>query len=156
MAGDVKALYPSFKRSLVRNALQFALTGFSDFHPTAITNLIELTMFCFNNVVIQHKNKFFKQTEGIITGDNHSVSLANITLHYIIWPIAQFLQQTIIFKRFIDDIIWISQGEKLTNSVKEKLTSTFQEGGLELIFREISTNEPAGSCVEFLDVNHRN
>ena len=76
-------------------------------------------------------------------------------MHYIIWPIAQFLQQTIIFKRFIDDIIWISQGEKLTNSVKEKLTSTFQEGGLELIFREISTHEPAGSCVEFLDVNHR-
>ena len=60
-----------------------------------------------------------------------------------------------IFKRFIDDIIWISQGEKLTNSIKEKLTSTFREGGLELIFREISTQEPAGSCVEFLDVNHR-
>ena len=83
VAGDVKALYPSVKRSSVRNALQFALTGFSDFHPTAITNLIELTMFCHNNVVIQHKNKFFKQTEGIITGDNHSVSLANITLHHL-------------------------------------------------------------------------
>ena len=155
VAGDFKALYSSVKRSLVRNALQFALTGFSDFHPTAITNLIELTMLCLNNVVIQHKNKIFKQTESIITGDNHSVSLANITLHYIIWPIAQFLQQTIIFKRFVDDIIWISLGEKRTNSIKEKLTSTFQEGGLELIFREISTHEPAGSCVEFLDVNHR-
>ena len=76
------------------------------------------------------------------------------TLHYIIWPIARFFQQTIIFKRFTD-IIWISQGEKLTNSAKEKLTSTFQEGGLELIFREISTHKPAGSCVECLDVNHR-
>ena len=87
---------------------------------------------------------------------NTIMEKANITLHNIIWPIAQFLQRTIIFKRFIDDIIWISQGEKLTNSVKEKLTSTFQEGGLKLIFRKISTNEPAGSCVEFLDVNHRN
>ena len=95
MAGDVKAFYLGVKKFLVRNALQFALTRFSDFHPTAITNLIELTMLCLNNVVIQHMNKFFKQPEGIITGDNHSVSLANITLHYIIWPIAQFLQQTI-------------------------------------------------------------
>ena len=60
------------------------------------------------------------------------------------------------FKQFIDDIISISRGEKLTNSTKEKLASTFQEGGQELIFREIPTHEPAGSsCVEFLYVNHR-
>ena len=62
-------------------------------------------MFCLDNVVIQHKEQLFKQANGIITGDNHSVSIANITMHYVIWPIAKHLEKSIVFKRFIDDII---------------------------------------------------
>ena len=41
---------------------------------------------------------------GIVTGDNHSVSLANITVHYVLQPIADILEQTEVFRRFIDDV----------------------------------------------------
>jgi len=38
-----------------------------------------------------------------------SVSLANITVHYILQPIVDILEQTELFCRFIDDIVWMSQ-----------------------------------------------
>ena len=49
--------------------------------------------------------------KGIITGDNHSVSLANTAVHYILQPIADVLSEAELFRRFIDDIIWISASE---------------------------------------------
>ena len=118
-----------------------------------IKNIIQLTMFCFDNVVIQHNEQFFKQANGIITGDNHSVSIANITMHYIIWPIAKHLEKNILFKRFIDDIIWLSYGDSNTHFIRQSLEKTFQEHDVELTFRSVNTQEP-NSRVEFLDVEH--
>ena len=37
-----------------------------------------------------------------------AVSLANIAVHYILQPIADVLNEAELFRRFIDDIIWIS------------------------------------------------
>ena len=59
VAGDVKALYPSVPRKLVEKALHFALTNHSNFNTTAINILVKLTLFCLNNVIIQHRNSFF-------------------------------------------------------------------------------------------------
>ena len=110
-------------------------------------------MFCLNNVVIQHQDEFYKQNNGIITGDNHSVSIANITLHYIIWPIKDVLKQAVIFKRFIDDIIWLSYGKIITDNIKTILDQTFNNNGLELTFRESNTSKTETS-IEFLDIDH--
>ena len=56
------------------------------------------------------------QKNGIITGDNHSVSLANIAVHYILQPIADVLNEAELFRRFIDGIIWISASEISMNA----------------------------------------
>ena len=88
-------LYPSIPRSFVEKALTFALTYYSFFTQAVIDILVNLAMFCLHNVIIQHKQNFYTQRTGIITGDNHSVSLANITLHYVILPISDVLNKSI-------------------------------------------------------------
>ena len=35
---------------------------------------------------------------GIVTGDNHSVSPANITLHYVISSVPEIINQAVLFK----------------------------------------------------------
>ena len=95
----------------------------------------------------------YKQKNGIITGDNHSVSLANIAVHYILQQIADVLNEAELFRRFIDDIIWISASEISNERIRQALTSAFENSGLELTFRQACTAEKTGE-VEFLDVNH--
>ena len=154
VAGDVKSLYPSIPRSLVENALTFALTYYSLFTQAVINILVNPAMFCLHNVIIQHKQNFYTQKTGIITGDNHSVSLANITLHYVILPISDVLNRSILFKRFIDDIIWLSYGVETTLEIKNCLLKSFQDNNLDLTFRMINTAD-SGSTLEFLDVEHK-
>ena len=154
IAGDVKSLYPSIPRSLIEKTLTFALTYHSLFTQDVIHNLINLTMFCVHNVIIQHKQNFYTQKTGIITRDDHSVSLANTTLHYVILPISDILNKSILFKRFIDDIIWLSYGVETTLEIKNCLLKTFQDNKLDLTFRMIKTAD-SGYTLELLDVEHK-
>ncbi|MEC8567829.1 MAG: reverse transcriptase domain-containing protein, partial [Pseudomonadota bacterium] len=153
VAGDVQALYPNVRRQLVRNGINEALTLCSDFNPTAIHLITELTMFCLENVVVQNGDKLYHQTEGIITGDNHSVSMANIALHHIMLPIHQTLSKAVLFKRYIDDIVWISESEELMDQIQTEILEAFRKNGLRLTFRQINTEE-TNNTLEFLDVNH--
>jgi len=59
---------------------------------------------------------------GIITSDNHSVSLANIAVHNILQPIADVQNEAERFRRFIDDIIWISASEISNERIRQALT----------------------------------
>jgi len=88
-----------------------------------------------------------------MTGGNHSVSLANIAVHCILEPIADVLNEEKLFRRFIDDIIWISASEISNERIRQALTSAFEISGSELTFRQACTAEKTGE-VEFLDVNH--
>ena len=108
---------------------------------------------CLENVITQYGSSLYKQRRGIVTGDNHSVSLANITVHYILQLIADILEQTQLFCRFIDDIVQITDSESTNFGIRTALKSVFKNNGLELTFRQICTNDDSGS-VEFLDVNH--
>ena len=108
---------------------------------------------CLNNVVTQYGDQLYIQKNGIITGDNHSVSLANIALYYILQPIADVLNEAELFRRFIDDIIWISASQISIERIRQALTSAFENSCLELTFRQACTAEKTGE-VEFLDVNH--
>ena len=96
VACDVKASYPSVKRELIKNALAYAVKKYSDFGQAAVDQIVELNMICLDNVVVQHINHFFKQNDGIITGDNHSVSFANITLHYVLLPSTPVLNHALL------------------------------------------------------------
>ena len=79
---DVKSLYFNINRDLIPIALKHALKTQSSF-KLAQQILVELTMTCLNNVILQYLYKFYVQKNGIVTGDNHSVSIANICTHYI-------------------------------------------------------------------------
>jgi len=59
-----------------------------------------------------------------------------------------------LFRRFIDDIIWIARSKSSNESIRQALTSAFANSGLELTFRQACTADQKGE-VEFLDVNHR-
>ena len=67
--------------------------------------------------------------------------------------ISNILNQAQFFKRFIDDIIWLSYGNDLTEKIKQALTNTCMEYGLKLTHRKVSTYE-TGKSREFLDVFH--
>ena len=152
-AADVQSLYPNVRRELIKRGITEALQLCSSYNKMVRSTIVDLTMFCLENVVVKHGDNFYTQSEGIITGDNNSVSIANITLHHVLLPISSKLNDAILFKRYIDDIIWISSTEELTTDIQTQLTDTFLQSGLNLTFRKVNTEQQKCS-VEFLDVNH--
>ena len=58
---DVKSLYPSVNRHLIAIALKHALKTQSSFKLEAQQILVELTMTCLNNVILQYLDKFYVQ-----------------------------------------------------------------------------------------------
>jgi len=63
-------------------------------------------------------DQLYTQTNGIITNDNHSVSLANNAVRYILQPIAGVLREAALFRIFIDDIIWIATSESTNENIR--------------------------------------
>ena len=61
------------------------------------------------------------QTNGVVTGDNNSISIGNIAIHHVVLQIEATIKTSILFKRYIDDIIFLSQTKtddiKIKNSV---------------------------------------
>ena len=153
VAADVKALYPSIPRSLIGKSIKEALDTCSNLKNNGKELIISLTMHCLNNIIIQFNGKFYKQQHGIVTGDNNSVSIANIALHFIINKINLIKNNTEIFFRYIDDIMYITKDNENANNLKIKLIEEFGKYNLELTFREISTKNE-NEQVEFLDVLH--
>ena len=84
------------------------------------------------------------------------MSVANITLHYTLLPAADTINRAVIFKRFIDDIMWLSYDVDTTNEIQNLVSFTFEENKLEVLFRRICTEEnQQQSRMEFLDVEHQ-
>jgi len=126
VATDVKALYPSLHRDTVTKALECALEKHSDYSAEARKIIVELNKICLNKMATQYGDQLYIQKNGIITGDNHSVSLANIAVYCILQPIADVLNMAERFRRFIDDIIWISATEISNERIRQALTSAFE------------------------------
>ena len=74
VAADVKALYPSLYRDTVTKVLECALEKHSNYSAEARKIIVELNKICLNNVATQYGDQLYIQKNGIITGDNHSVS----------------------------------------------------------------------------------
>ena len=55
--------------------------------------------------------------------------------------ISNMLNQAQLFKRFIDEIIWLLHGNELTERIKQALTNTRMKYGIKLTFKKVSTNE---------------
>jgi len=54
------------------------------------------------------------------------VSLVNNAFHYVLLPAAQTITCAEKFKRFIDSIVWLSNGLNNTNQIRETLTHCFE------------------------------
>ena len=63
---------------------------------------------------------FYTQTNGLVTGDNDYVSIANIALQHVLLQIETTLKTLILFKRYIDDINFLSQTKTITDNIKKK------------------------------------
>ena len=125
VGADVKALYPSLCRDTMTKALERALEKHSNFNTNAQKIIVKLNEICLNNVVTQYGDQLYTQKNGIVTGDNHSVSLAIIAVHYILQPVAGMLREAALFRRFIDDIIWIATSKLSNENIRQALTSAF-------------------------------
>ena len=68
-------------------------------------------MHCLSNVLLEFDEKIYAQEKGVVTGENNSVAIANITLHFMIKQIPEINQLTFIFKRYIDDMIYITRDQ---------------------------------------------
>ena len=139
-------------RNLVKTACQDALSRDPKFNPAVTSILVNLIMFCMRNVITQYKKEFFTQENGIITENNHSVSIANISVHYVVKSQAIKINEAELFVRFIDDILRILKGKENTQEVEFALTTSFGLYGLNLKFRHFKTT--SFHELEFLDVLH--
>ena len=87
------------------------------------------------------KTSCINKKDGIVSEDNHSVSLANKALHYDVCQVSTKAEHTKLFKRFIDDIVWLSFGNQAIQIMKTKLLETFAKYDLTLKCRDINTAE---------------
>ena len=108
IAADVKSLYPSLSRELIEKALKEAVSLFSNWSKTGQSTFVNLCMNCLKNQILEFQGSFYTQKHGIVTGENNSVSLANVALHYIIRKITEINTYTFVFPRFIDNIMLIT------------------------------------------------
>ena len=61
---------------------------------------VELIMLTLESVIIQHGQNFYKQSNGIITGDNRSASLADIAMHFATSPAFPTLKKRLFITLF--------------------------------------------------------
>ena len=154
VVADVIALYPNINRNTLRDALSTALNLQSQFCALRQRYFVELIMLTLESVIIQHGQNFYKQSNGIITGDNHSVSLANIAMHFATTPTFPTSKKAVIYKRFIDDIICIAIGENSTQNIIKAIENSLGKVGLQ-ITTKLFNIKCSDQQVEFLDVLHK-
>ena len=80
----------------------------------------DLVLLCLDNTLIKYDKLLYKQKKGIPTGENHSVSLANIAMHYVVTKIEIINKNTFLFKRFIDDIIYITKDDEKSEIINKR------------------------------------
>ena len=149
---DVVNLYPSLSIDLVNKALVEALELCSDFETPMIKYLVMLSEIALRNNFIVFQEKYFKQKKGIITGDNNSVVIANISLHYIMTK-ASKLNKSLFVRRYIDDILLISENISVSKEIIKDLRKTFKEYDLDLT-STIMSGENEVDKLPFLDIEH--
>ena len=154
VAADVIALNPNINRNTLRDALTTAPNLQSQLCALGQRYFVELIMLTLKSVIIQHGQNFYKQSNRIITCDNHSVSLANIAMHFATTLAFPTLKKAVIYKRFIDDIIFIAIGENSTQNIIKAIENSLGNVGLHITTKLFNT-KCSDQQVEFLDVLHK-
>ena len=118
----------------------------------AITILVDLTVFCLNNVTLQYKEKFYRQTNGIITGGKPFNVMGYYCYAFCFVTYIGNFKKGFHFQSFIDDIVWIANNRNSHLIIKD-LKVEFAKHDLKLVFKQIDASEPDRQ-LEFLDVLH--
>lgn len=118
ITGDVSALYPNIDLNILRDILH-------DLDP----DLYELVDFIISNNYVQYGSDIYLQIEGIATGTNCAVSLANIYLGVLLDVHFKNHPDILYYGRYIDDLIIIWTSDKTSfhtfadrlNNIESKL-----------------------------------
>jgi len=102
----------------VQRAFSRALEKYSKVATDAREAISHMNDNCLSNVITQFKNNLHVQDKGIVTGDNHSVSLC-VTVHYTLEPYSLVIDKVKIFRRFTDDIVWLCFGSENTKVFRD-------------------------------------
>jgi len=152
MAADVKALYPSLCRDTVTKVLECALEKHSKFNK-APEIIVQLNKICLNNVVTQYGDQLYAKKRNCNRWQPLCLTGKHCCTLHILQPITGVLREAELFRRFIDDIIWIARSESSNEGIQQALPSAFANSGLESKFRQTCTADQKGEF-EFPDVNH--
>ena len=112
--------------------------------------IVKLCKMAIHNNLIQFRECYFKQKKGIITGENNSVAIANIALHFIMLRVKN-TNKVFLIKRFIDDIVFISESKEIANEIIKNLKDKFEKDNLKITSSIISEDN---KTIPFLDVEH--
>ena len=74
-------------------------------------------------------------------------------MHHVLLPLANVLNETVIFKRYIDDIILLFYDYSSITKIKELLHDQLDDFNIPLVFNSINT-EKTDNELEFFDVLH--
>ena len=153
---DVEKLYPSANRELVILAVDECLT-LGGLNRNTIEAIKNLTKTCMEHIYVKWGGEFWGATSGILTGGGNSVTLANCLLRYITRRLN--LKLTILWKRYIDDIITMLQNKtqkKILRFIQEVKTH-FKLYNFNLTVRLLNpqNNTNLETSIEYLDVDHK-
>ena len=70
--------------------------------------------------------KLLQTNTGIITGDNNSVIIANVALHFIMIRVPH-ISKILLLGRFIDDIIFIAKNNEISKEIIKNLKQGFEK-----------------------------
>ena len=155
---DFKSLYDSLSPNLVVEALMFAINvKRPDWKNDFVTWLVDLIKLSMESAIGIYKGKWYKPKEGIPTGGNISVQLANITTYYVLskclYSKPKMVHNITSLKRFIDDGAGIYKGSsRQFQSFKSDLTRALEEYNL-IIEDNAWQYAECNNYVHFLDIN---
>ena len=155
---DVKAMYPSLRKTIVMEAIKFVLdTAYVvDMSEERKNTILEAVELCLDNSYLFYRDEWYLSLLGIPTGGAESSSLANITLRYLFTKYRttqeyreQYDSLNTVFFRFLDDIFgnWIGTHEEF-NEFTNHLNTYMSQYGVVFDTAKIQF----GKTVNFLDV----
>ena len=112
--------------------------------------IVKLCKMAIHNNLIQFRECYFKQKKGIITGENNSVAIANIALHFIMLRVKN-TNKVFLIERFIDNIVFISKNTEIAIDIIKNLNDTFEKPNLKITSSIMSEDN---TTIPFLDVEH--
>ena len=73
--------------------------------------------------------------------DNNFVSIANIVLHHVLLPIVTTIKTSKLFKRYIDNSVFLSETKETTDHIKDHLNVRLKNKALILVLEKCQLKE---------------